>query len=206
MNFCAVKGPELLSKWVGESERAVAQLFAKARQAEPAVVFFDEVDALAAARGGEGGGVADRVLSQLLTEMDGVGDRKRVIVVAATNRPDLLDKALVRPGRLDRMIYVPPPPPQARHEILRIHARNVPLHADVDLAALAGPPTEGFSGAEVAALCREAAMLALQEAVEAGRAAGTVEDRHFEHAVRATTKQITPDMLAFYERFRRNAN
>jgi SpoVK/Ycf46/Vps4 family AAA+-type ATPase len=149
--------------------------------------------------------VADRVLSQLLTEMDGVGDRKRVIVVAATNRPDLLDKALVRPGRLDRMIYVPPPPPLARLEILRIHARNVPLHSDVDLAALAGQPTDGFSGAEVAALCREAAMLALQEAVEAGRPASTVEHRHFEHAVRATLKQITPDMLAFYEAFRRNA-
>ncbi|CAK9088575.1 ATPase family protein 2 homolog (Spermatogenesis-associated factor protein) (Spermatogenesis-associated protein 5) [Durusdinium trenchii] len=141
MNFIAVKGPELFNKWVGESEKAVAKVFHRARLAEPTVVFFDEIDALAGARGSEAnqgaGGVADRVLSQLLTEMDGIDARKRVVVVAATNRPDIVDAALLRPGRLDRLVYVPPPDVAARCEILGIHTRKMPLHSDVDLTAVA---------------------------------------------------------------------
>jgi AAA family ATPase len=199
MNFIAVKGPELLSKWVGESERAVQQVFAKARMATPAVVFFDEIDALASSRGtsGSGGGVADRVLSQLLLEMDGIEQRQRVIVVAATNRPDVLDSALMRPGRLDRLAYVPPPDAAARAEILRIHTRSMPLTPEVSLEDIAQRLTQGYSGAEVAALCREAAMQALQDSMEAS----TVCPEHFERAARTITPQITDAMLKFFQNF-----
>ena len=130
MNFVAVKGPELLSKWVGDSEKAVQATFRRARAAAPCVIFFDEIDALAGSRGDAGGGAATgvsaRVLSQLLQEMDGVQERGQVVVLCATNRPDMLDEALLRPGRLDRLVYVPPPDAAARAQILRIHLRGLP--------------------------------------------------------------------------------
>jgi AAA family ATPase len=198
MNFIAVKGPELFNKWVGESERAVAEIFRKARAAAPAVVFFDEIDALASQRGSEGdsGGVADRVLSQLLTELDGVRPLKQVVVLAATNRPDLIDAALTRPGRIDRRLYVSPPDAAARVEILRIHSKSTPLAADVNLSAIAAQ-CAGLSGAEIAAVCRESALHAIEEDANAQK----VFERHFLLALEDVEPQITPAMLAFFESF-----
>ncbi|MGC9106221.1 MAG: AAA family ATPase, partial [Thermoprotei archaeon] len=153
----------MLSKWVGESEKAVREIFRKARQAAPTVVFFDEIDAIAPARGmgHDTSGVLERIVNQLLAEMDGITPLNRVVVIAATNRPDILDPALLRPGRFDRLIYVPPPDKRARLEILKVHTRNVPLAQDVNLEALA-EKTEGYTGADLEALVREATMLVLR--------------------------------------------
>ncbi|GAB0493830.1 hypothetical protein MMPV_005116 [Pyropia vietnamensis] len=175
-NFISVKGPELLNKWVGESERAVRRLFARARASAPCVVFFDELDALAPRRGGgdpggAGGGggggssgAAERVVNQLLTELDGVDDRRAVYVVAATNRPDMIDPAMLRPGRLDKLLYVPLPDAVGRAAVLATLTRRTPLGGDVDVAAIAADPrTERFSGADLGALVREAALGVLRE-------------------------------------------
>jgi transitional endoplasmic reticulum ATPase len=164
LNFIAVKGPELLSKYVGESERGVREVFKKARQASPCIVFFDEIDALAPRRGGGGGDshVAERVVSQLLTELDGIEELKGIIVLAATNRMDILDPALLRAGRFDRLLELPMPDQQDRLAILKVHTRAKPLTADVNLEALA-QRAEGFSGADLEALCREAGLAAIRE-------------------------------------------
>ncbi|XP_024534829.1 calmodulin-interacting protein 111 [Selaginella moellendorffii] len=167
LNFIAVKGPELFSKWVGESEKAVRALFARAKAAAPSVVFFDEIDGLAVTRSSGGGGtdgisVEDRVMSQLLIEMDGVSPRNGVSVIAATNRPDKLDPALLRPGRFDRLIYVGPPDKAARQQIFEIHMKNTPCKADVSVDVLASY-TESYTGADIAAVCREAALAALED-------------------------------------------
>ncbi len=167
LNVFSVKGAELLDKWVGESERAVRELFRRASDAAPALIFLDEVDALAPRRGGSSdAGVTDRVVAALLTELDGVEPLREVVVLAATNRPDLIDPALLRPGRLERLVYVPPPDAPARAAILRSTARNTPLATDVDLDALAGA-LEGYSAADCAALIREAALTAMRESLEA---------------------------------------
>jgi len=167
LNVFSVKGAELLDKWVGESERAVRELFRRASDASPALIFLDEVDALAPRRGGSSdAGVGDRVVAALLTELDGVEPLRDVVVLGATNRPDLIDPALLRPGRLERLVYVPPPDADARAAILRSTARNTPLSADVDLDALAGE-LEGYSAADCAALIREAALSAMRESLEA---------------------------------------
>ncbi|OQR94990.1 ATPase AFG2 protein [Achlya hypogyna] len=198
MNFIAIKGPELFSKWVGESEKAIQAIFAKARAAAPSVVFFDEIDAVAGARSGSSSsGVGDRVLSQLLNELDGIEPLKKVIIVAATNRPDLLDAALMRPGRIDRVLYVGPPDAAARQEILGIHTRKMPLAPDVDLAALA-LATDRFSGAELAAFCREAALAAIQE----DTSTTAVAARHFAAAQKMITPQIDDRMLTFFQQYR----
>jgi transitional endoplasmic reticulum ATPase len=166
-NVLSVKGAELLNKWVGESERAVRELFRRAREAAPTLVFLDEVDALAPTRGqSTDGGTTDRVVAALLTEMDGVESLRNVVVVGATNRPDLVDPALLRPGRLERLVFVPPPDGPARAEILRAAARGVPLASDVDLAALA-ESLDGFSAADCTALIREAALVAMRESLDA---------------------------------------
>jgi transitional endoplasmic reticulum ATPase len=166
-NVLAVKGAELLSKWVGESERAVRELFRRAREAAPTLVFLDEVDALAPIRGqASDGGTTDRVVASLLTELDGVEALRNVVVVGATNRPDLVDPALLRPGRLERLVYVPPPDGDARADILRAVARQVPLASDVDVAALA-TGLDDFSAADCAALVREAALAAMRESLDA---------------------------------------
>ncbi|MGW4501172.1 AAA family ATPase [Micromonospora sp. NPDC004336] len=166
-NVLSVKGAELLSKWVGESERAVRELFRRAREAAPTLVFLDEVDALAPVRGqATDGGTTDRVVAALLTELDGVETLRNVVVVGATNRPDLVDPALLRPGRLERLVYVPPPDGPARAEILRAASRDVPLAPEVDLAAL-GDELDGFSAADCAALVREAALAAMRESLTA---------------------------------------
>jgi transitional endoplasmic reticulum ATPase len=167
LNVFSVKGAELLDKWVGESERAVRELFRRASEAAPALIFLDEVDALAPRRGGSSdAGVADRVVAALLTELDGVEPLRDVVVLGATNRPELIDPALLRPGRLERLVYVPPPDAPARAAILTSAARNTPLAADVDLAALAGE-LAGYSAADCAALIREAALTAMRESLEA---------------------------------------
>jgi transitional endoplasmic reticulum ATPase len=190
INFISVKGPELLSKWVGESERGIREIFRKARHVSPCIVFFDEIDAITPIRGGgAGSGGGERMLSQLLTELDGIEELKGVTVLAATNRPDLLDPALLRPGRFEIRIDMAIPDRQTRRQILGVHTHGRPLAADVDLDHLASV-TEGWSGAEIEGLCRRAALAAIRQqlAVQAG---GVVEPTplvitaaHFEGAVR----------------------
>lgn len=164
-NFISVKGPELLSKWVGESEKAVRETFRKARQAAPCVIFLDEIDAITPMRGrSSDSGVTERVISQILTEMDGLEPLHSVVVIAATNRPDMIDPALLRPGRFDRLVLIPPPDLEARKEILKIHTKGKPLADDVDQDKLAAKMGL-FTGAEIAAVCNEAMMLAIRDYV-----------------------------------------
>ena len=197
-NFISVKGPELMSKWVGESEKAVREIFRKARMVSPTIIFFDEIDSLAPRRGFTSETqVTERVVSQLLTELDGLEPLREIIVIAATSRPDMLDPALLRPGRFDRLIYVPPPDKKARLEILKIHTRKMPIADDVDLLKLA-EATNGFVGADLAALCREAAMLALREDIEAK----VVKWEHFEKALQKIHPTVTPEAIRWYERLK----
>jgi len=194
-NFIAVKGPEILSKWVGESERAIREIFRKARQAAPCVVFFDEIDSIAPRRGHRfDSGVTDRIVNQILTEMDGLEKLEGVMVIAATNRPDIIDPALLRPGRFDRVIYVPPPDEEAR-QILKVHTRRMPLAEDVDLKEIA-KKTEGYTGADLAALCREAAITALREAGKPTK----VQMKHFLKAMEVVKPSITKEDLERYQR------
>ncbi|KAJ8327454.1 AAA+-type ATPase [Batrachochytrium dendrobatidis] len=197
LNFLAVKGPELFSKWVGESEKAVQEIFRKARAASPSIIFFDEIDALAVRRGGDDASVADRVLSQLLNELDGIEPLINVTIVAATNRPDILDTALLRPGRIDSILYVSPPDADSREQIFRIQTNRMACSDDVDLKKLA-ELTEGFSGAETMAVCQEAALHAMEEDLHAL----CVFQRHFIDAIKRITPRITPRMLEFYDNFR----
>ncbi len=167
-NFISVKGPEFLSKWVGESEKAVRETFRKAKQAAPCIVFFDEVDAITPVRGMSADAhVTERVISQMLTEMDGLEELNNVTVIAATNRPDMVDTALLRPGRFDRLIYIGLPDLEARVEILRIHLRGKPLDEDVNIEEFA-KETEGYTGADIAAACNEASMLAIRDFILGG--------------------------------------
>jgi transitional endoplasmic reticulum ATPase len=167
VNFITVAGPELLDRYVGESEKSVRELFERARQTAPAIVFFDEIDAIASRRGGGGGDteVTERVVSQLLTELDRAADNPSLVVLAATNRREALDPALLRPGRFEQQIHVPEPDEDARRAILSVHTRGKPLADDVDLDALASK-TENFSGADLEALCREAAVRAVTAVTE----------------------------------------
>jgi len=195
-NFISVKGPEVFSQWFGESERRIRELFRRARQVAPAIIFLDEIDALAPKRGYYRGSAAtETIVSQLLTELSGIEETKNVVVIAATNRPDMVDPALLRPGRIDRFILIPPPNAKARFEILKIHTRNMPLKG-VDLKEIA-EKTEGFSGADLEALCREAAMNALREDIKAK----AVEKKHFEEALKKITPSLTKDVQAYYEKF-----
>jgi len=163
VNFISVKGPELLSKWVGESERGVREVFRKARQAAPCIVFFDEIDSIVPPRGRDlGSNVTERVVSQILTELDGLESLKDVVVIAATNRPDMVDPALMRPGRIDRILYIPNPDKDAREAILAIHTRGMPLAEDIDMDKLA-EQMENYSGADIAATCQAASQIAIHE-------------------------------------------
>jgi len=162
-NFIAIKGPELLSKWVGESEKAVREIFRKAKQASPCIIFMDEIDSITPTRGGHGDShVTERVISQILTELDGLEELRDVVVIAATNRPDIVEPALLRPGRFDKLLYVPLPDLEARKEIYSIHTQKKPLANDVDLDKIA-KITEGYTGADIAAVCNTAVMLAIRE-------------------------------------------
>ncbi len=197
-NFISIKGPELLSKWVGESEKAVRETFKKARQAAPAVIFFDEIDAMVPRRGAgmSDSHVGERVISQLLTEIDGLEELENVVVIGATNRPDLVDPALLRPGRFDRILLVPAPDGEARNEILKIHTEKMPLAKDVDLERLS-EATEGYSGADIAAISKEAAMIALRENREADEA----KMKHFEEALKSVKPSITEEIVENYRKF-----
>ena len=197
LNVLAVKGAELLDKYVGESERAVRELFRRAADAAPALVFLDEVDALAPRRGqSSDSGVADRVVAALLTELDGAEPLRDVIVVGATNRPELIDPALLRPGRLERLVYVPPPDGAARAEILRAAARNTPLAPEVDLDAL-GAELDGYSAADCAAVLREAALTAMRESLDAAEVSGA----HLAAARAAVPPSLDPAQLAALEAY-----
>ena len=195
-NFISVRGPELLSKWVGESERAIREVFRRARQAAPCIIFFDEIDSIAPARGfrTDTSGVTDRMVNQLLAEMDGIVPLQNVVVIAATNRPDIIDPALLRPGRFDRIVYVPPPDKKARLEIFNIHLRNTPLDKDVDLEKLA-EMTEGYTGADIEAVCREAVLIALREEFKPR----PVSMKHFEQALKVVPPSLKPEDIKRYE-------
>jgi len=210
-NFISVKGPEFLSKWVGESEKAVRETFRKARQAAPCVIFLDEIDAIAPVRGVSADShVTERVISQILTEMDGLETLHNVVVIAATNRPDIVDPALLRPGRFDRMVYIPPPDLEARKEILKIHTKGKPLAGDVDLNKLAAK-MDNFTGAEIAAVCNEAVMLAIRDYVLHG---GDLSDeeikkrkvntKYFEKAME-NVEPMTENELRRYQKLAPNA-
>jgi len=200
-NFIAIRGPELLSKWVGESERGIREVFKKARQAAPCVVFFDEIDAIAPARGSRLGdsGVTERMVNQLLTEMDGIQALRNVVVIGATNRIDILDPALLRPGRFDLIVYVPPPDFAARLQILKIHTRKMPLSKDVNLEEIARI-TENYTGADLEALCKEAGMLAIRE----NPTPFQVSMKHFEQALKTIGPSLSPDDIKHYEEMYRN--
>ena len=195
-NFISIKGPEVMSKWVGESEKAVRMIFKKARQVAPCIIFLDEIDAIAHRRGGDGdSGVTERVVNQLLTSMDGMETREGVLVVAATNRPDMIDTALLRAGRFDKLLYVPVPDEKARLEILKVHTSTMPLEEDVSIVEIA-KEIEGYTGADIEGLCREAAMTALRESKKAKR----VSMRHFGEARKVVHASMDAETARFYER------
>ncbi len=196
-NFITIKGPEIYSKWVGESEKAIRETFRKARQAAPAVIFLDEIESIAPRKDmmEDSSGVANRVASQLLAEMDGIEELTDIVVIGATNRPDLLDPAILRPGRFDRLIFIPPPDERSRLEILSIYTRNMPLAEDIRLEDLASR-SEGFSGADLESLCREAALAALRRDINAEK----VTKIDVEEAFTIVKPSISPQMLREYER------
>jgi transitional endoplasmic reticulum ATPase len=207
-NFISIKGPELLSKWVGESERAVREVFRKAKQAAPCIIFLDELDSIAPIRGaGYDSHVTERVVSQLLTEMDGLEELKDVIVIAATNRPDIVDPAMLRPGRLDRLIYIQMPDKETRKDIFAVHLRGKPLGEDVDREELA-KWTDRYVGADIAAIIKEAVMAALREFLASGIAEEQLNDaiknvvikkKHFEAALKSVKPTTTPRALQEFE-------
>ena len=233
-NFISVKGPELLTMWFGESEANVRDLFEKARAAAPCVLFFDELDSIAGQRGGssgDGGGAADRVINQLLTEIDGVGSKKNVFVIGATNRPDIIDAALMRPGRLDQLIYIPLPDHESRVSVLQASLRKSPVAPEVDLERIA-KLTDGFSGADLTEICARASKNAIRdaiaaeeadaragidvqarkaaiaEALAAGEPPPEYEDRvphisgeHFKEALAHARRSVPPSEIAKYSKF-----
>ena len=193
-NFICVKGPEVISKWVGESERAIREIFKKARQVSPCIVFFDEIDSVASKRGGSSDNkVTERVVDQILTEMDGLEEMADVVVLAATNRPELLDSALLRPGRFDRFLLVPPPSEKMRVDIFKIHLQNMPVEKSITAVDLA-KRTEGYSGADMEAICREAAMLALREDIKSK----IVKQEHFEAAMQKVKPSLSKREIEKY--------
>jgi transitional endoplasmic reticulum ATPase len=224
-NFISIKGPELLTQWFGESEANVRELFDKARAASPCILMFDEMDSIAKTRGSGGPGASeagDRVINQILTEIDGVGARKNVFVIGATNRPDILDPAVIRPGRLDQLIYIPLPDLKSRLAIFKASLRKAPVDPTVDIEVLARS-TYGFSGADIAEVCTTASKLAIREAIleaedrrkkiEAGeidenqRSGSEVEramlitKRHFNFAMSRARRSVTEKDLALFDEF-----
>ena len=199
-NFITIKGPEVFSKWVGESEKAIREVFRKARMAAPAVIFFDEFDSLVPRRGlgFADSGVSERVISQLLTEMDGILNLEDIVIVAATNRPDMVDAAVLRPGRFDRLIYVPEPDEEARKQILKIYTAGMPLAKDININDLA-KMTVNYSGADINGLCREAALVALRKNISAKEV--TLAD--FKAGTEQVGPTIRPEMENWYKSFMR---
>merc|ERR1711884_393251 len=222
-NFISIKGPELLTMWFGESEANVRDVFDKARSAAPCVLFFDELDSIAKSRGGtsgDAGGASDRVINQILTEMDGMGSKKNVFIIGATNRPDIIDPAILRPGRLDQLIYIPLPDEGSRMAILKSNLRKSPVAKEVDLPFLARM-TKGFSGADLTEICQRACKLAIRESIDADirrekerqkkGAAMDVDDdddpvpeitkRHFEEAMKFARRSVSDNDIKKYEMF-----
>jgi len=222
-NFISVKGPELLTMWFGESEANVRDIFDKARSAAPCVLFFDELDSIAKSRGGsvgDAGGAADRVINQVLTEMDGMGAKKNVFIIGATNRPDIIDGAILRPGRLDQLIYIPLPDEASRKSILKSNLRKTPIAKTVDLDYIA-KVTKGFSGADLTEICQRSVKLAIRENIEqdikrerARQAAGgamevddgsddtaEVNKTHFEEAMKFARRSVSDQDIRKYEMF-----
>ncbi len=192
-NFITVKGPELISKWVGESEKAIREVFKKAKQASPSIIFLDEFESIAGARtsnSGEGSDVSNRVVNQMLSSMDGVESMEGVIVIAATNRPEMIDPALLRSGRFERVLHIPPPDHSSLRKILKIHAKDMPL-GKFDLESLADS-MQNFTGADVEAVCREAALIAMRAERK------SVSKKHFEEAIARVRPTITPEMIEYY--------
>ena len=221
-NFISVKGPEMLTMWFGESEANVREIFDKARASAPCVLFFDELDSIGVARGssmGDAGGAGDRVMNQLLTEIDGVGVKKNLFFVGATNRPDILDEALLRPGRLDQLIYIPLPDQPSRLSILKANLRKSPISKDVDMGFMARI-TEGFSGADLTEICQRAAKAAVRESITADAKIKAMREldpnftpandpvpeicrKHFEEALKGARRSVTATDLDRFEAFRR---
>uniref|UniRef100_A0A8C2Z0M0 Transitional endoplasmic reticulum ATPase n=1 Tax=Cyclopterus lumpus TaxID=8103 RepID=A0A8C2Z0M0_CYCLU len=221
-NFISIKGPEMLTMWFGESEANVRDVFDKARQAAPCILFFDELDSIAKSRGGgagDGSGAADRVINQILTEMDGMSDKKNVFIIGATNRPDIIDSAILRPGRLDQLIYIPLPDKPSRLAILNANLRKSPIARDVNLDYLSGI-TEGFSGADLTEICQRACKLAIREAIEAELKAERqrqnrpdipmdedfdpvpeIRKDHFEEAMQFARRSVSDTDIRKYEMF-----
>merc|ERR1719453_472768 len=222
-NFISIKGPELLTMWFGESEANVREIFDKARSAAPCVLFFDELDSIARSRGGssgDGGGAADRVINQILTEMDGVGKKKSVFIIGATNRPDVIDPAILRPGRLDQLIYIPLPDEGSRMNILKSVTRKSPVSAEVDFTYLSRT-LHGFSGADLTEICQRAAKMAIRESIEkeieaekereAAGADAPMEDdsdpvpeitrAHFEESMKFARRSVSDNDIRKYEMF-----
>ena len=196
LNFFAVKGPELFSKYVGDSEKAVRDIFKKARMSSPSIIFFDEIDAIASSRSTESSGVEDKVLCQLLNEMDGIEGRGKVIIFGATNRPDILDKAFIRPGRFDRLIYIPPPDETSREEIFKICFKNMKINKDIDFHKLA-VKTPYFSGADIAKVAREAGMLAIAEDINCE----FIDEKFILQSIESTKPLINKETINYFEDF-----
>ncbi len=194
-NFIQIKGPSLLSMWVGKSEEGIRKIFEKARQVSPCIIFFDELDSIAGRRGTDQNKVTERVLNQLLSEMDGIEDIKDVLVIGATNRPDILDTALLRPGRFDRILLVNAPEEEGREHILKVHTKNMPLNKNVNLKDFA-KKTEGFTGADIEALVREAGMIALREDMDSKE----VDKKHFDLALNKITPSVTKQSIEIYKK------
>ncbi|MDD5111848.1 MAG: CDC48 family AAA ATPase [Candidatus Altiarchaeota archaeon] len=194
-NFIAIKGPELLSKWVGESEKGLREIFKKARQTAPTIILFDEIDSIAPRRGMDSGShVTETVVNQLLTELDGIEPLENVVVLGSTNRPDILDPSILRPGRFDRLVLVPAPDRDARLEVFKIHTKDMPMD-DIDLSTLADK-TEGYTGADIEAICREAGMFALRENIESSK----VTKKHFEKAFQKIKSSVSENEVKGYDK------
>ena len=194
-NFISVKGPEVLSKWVGESEKAVREIFKKAKQVAPTIVFLDEIDSIAPSRGSYGdSGVTERIVNQLLTSLDGIEVLQGVVVIAATNRPDIIDNALLRAGRFDKLVYIPPPDKDSRYNILKVHTKNMPLNKDVDLKKIS-EKTDGYVGADLENLCREAGMMAYRQSSDATE----VTEKNFSDALKVIRPSVDEDVIKFYK-------
>jgi transitional endoplasmic reticulum ATPase len=197
-NFISVRGPEILSKWLGESEKAIREIFKKAKQAAPCIIFFDEIDAIAPRRSfSSDSKTSERVVNQLLTSMDGIESLENVLVLAATNRPDMLDPGLLRPGRLDRLLMVPAPDKVSRLQILKVHTKNVPIK-DVNLEELADKLV-GYVGADICSLIREAGMIALRKDLEAG----TITKANIDEAIKSIRPSADDKTVKYYEDIRK---
>ncbi|MHA1148488.1 MAG: CDC48 family AAA ATPase [Promethearchaeota archaeon] len=197
-NFITIKGPEIYSKWVGESEKAIREVFRKARQAAPSIIYFDEIDAISSSRGSAYGGapVYDSIVNQILVEMDGIENRKGIVVVASTNRPDMVDPALLRPGRFDRLLYVTAPDYEARLKIIKVHTKGMPLDEDVSIKEIA-QKTEAYSGADLENLCREAGMNAIREKLTKFE---KIKNKHFQIALTKIKSTLPKEVVEKYEK------